>query len=59
MFVDFIHYRAKESDSRRKILSPGGVGAYRSAFKELLRQCKVPLDLAFEKEMILKVLLKV
>ena len=49
VFVDFLYSRAQMKN--RNFLSRSGCGGYRSAFKELYRQCDVTMEDTFEKEL--------
>ena len=48
IFVDFLHSRARGIDTDRNFLSKSASGSYRSAFKDLHRQCGVTMNEDFE-----------
>eukprot|EP00979_Chaetoceros_neogracilis_P018584 scaffold10852_cov1569-Chaetoceros_neogracile.AAC.1 len=51
IFVKFLFTMARKNTDGNTFLSKSGCGSYRSAFKDLYRQCKVSVPPAFEAEL--------
>ena len=51
IFVKFLFAMARKNTDGNKFLSKSGCGSYRSAFKDLYRQCQVSVPPAFEAEL--------
>ena len=52
MFIEFLHSRARKQG--KNFLSKSGCGSYRSAYKELHRQCGINMSKEFESDLSIK-----
>ena len=52
MFIEFLHSRARKQG--KNFLSKSGCGSYRSAYKELYRQCGMKMRTEFESDLSIK-----